>query len=473
MDARYSVSSIARQSSSDTNMAEFIVPGLKQHNSSFVLENVLLATNFDFGYKLMPFDIDCPGENMNKAGIEKVNIYGGSLCMMMSELALARGMAPDVLHNEYLVHTRSMIPLYEDVVTMAVNAASPLLSDTDKGQIGLLIFGTEGGPDYCKPASTHIHQALGLPSNVRNFEIKCACYTGMAALDYALNWIASGLHHGRKALVIASDFSRKHFGEREEYALGGAAAAVLVSDAPKVIGFDLGQTGIWTSNLYDFYRPDARREISDGALSLLAYLDALEGAYADYVTVTGASFSLEERFRYLIYHMPFPGMALRAHLTLLDSEGEKNRVEALDDFDKKVRPSLHYASQVGSNYGASNFIALCGLIDANRDKICSGDRIGFFSYGSGCIGQFSSGIVLPEAVETVASMKIQEELDARHRISVSEYETLEAIRDETAGVEEFSPPLDIPADCYNAHYRDKKKLILKKISQFQRFYEWS
>jgi 3-hydroxy-3-methylglutaryl CoA synthase len=153
--------------------------------------------------------------------------------------------------------------------------------------------------------------------------------------------------------------------------------------------------------------------------------------------------------------------------------GSKSREEATADFDERVRPSLRYATRVGSNYSASNFIGLCGLIDGARERIRAGDRIGLFPYGSGAIGQFYSGLVLPEAMETVAAMRIDEAMEARRRLSVTEYELLEKMRDEAAEADEFAPPLDIPQGWYDAHYRGKRRLILKGISQFKRQYEWS
>jgi 3-hydroxy-3-methylglutaryl CoA synthase len=410
---------------------------------------------------------------MKPVGIEKLNIYGCSLCLVLSELAAARGKDPNVLERDYLIRVRSLNPLYEDVVTMAANAAAPLLSTEDREQIGLLIFATESGMDFSKPVSTNVHEALGLPPNVRNFELKHACYGGVAALECALNWIGSGAHRGKKALILAADFSRKHLNQQTEFILGGAAAALLVSDTPRVIAYEPMKTGFWTSNVYDFFRPNAVDELIDNELSLFSYLEALDGAYQHYVANTGTTLDLADHFQYLVYHMPFPGMAFQAHRSLCNRERPRQRTELLASFNEKVRPSLRYAAQVGSTYSASNFVGLCGLIDDDRDRLRPGDRIGFFAYGSGAIGQFYSGLIMPEAVETIEAMTINEAFQERRRVTPDEYETLERLREEAAVAAEFSPPLDFPKGWYDEHYRGKRRLVLKRVSGFRREYQWS
>ncbi len=88
---------------------------------------------------------------MGKVGIEKINIYGASLCLAQKDLAIARGKDPDVVLKDYLIDTRSLNVPFEDTVTMGANAALPMLTEEDKEQIGMLIVGTEGSVDFGKP----------------------------------------------------------------------------------------------------------------------------------------------------------------------------------------------------------------------------------------------------------------------------------------------------------------------------------
>ncbi|OHD53394.1 MAG: hypothetical protein A2014_10185 [Spirochaetes bacterium GWF1_49_6] len=407
---------------------------------------------------------------MKKVGIEKINIYGCSLCMDQIDLAKARNRDPERVVADFLIDTRSLNPPYEDTVTMGANAALPMLSEDDKKDIGMLIVGTEGSVDFGKPISTNIHAALGLPPNVRNYETKHACYSGVAALDTAINWIASGLNHGKKALVIAADFSRKHFHKDHEFVLGGTAAAILVSENPKVLEYEIMKRGSWTTNVYDTFRPSAHAEVGNNEVSLYSYQDALEGAYADYIEKAGETVDFDKYFKQNIYHMPFPGMAFHGHRVLCKIADIRKKSEIEAHFNIKTLPSLRYARRVGSTYGASNFVGLCGIIKS-CDDLKAGERIGFFSYGSGCMGEYYSGLVLPEARKIVDSMKIDEAFDNRRKVSVAEYERIETLREGYIENPDFTPDFSVADNWYDKHYAGSGKLVLKQVKDFFRTYE--
>ena len=409
---------------------------------------------------------------MKKIGIEKINIYGSSLFMEQVDLAKARGKDPEQVVKDYLINTRSLNPPYEDTVTMGANAARKIIDDIDKGEIGMLIVGTEGSVDYGKPISTNIHRALELNPNVRNYETKHACYSGVAALDTAINWIASGLSKGKKALVIATDFSRQHFGKPHEFVLGGSAAAMIISDSPKILEYEIDKKGTWTTDVYDTFRPTARHESGNNEISLYSYMDAIEGAFENYKKNAGEEINYDSYFKYNIYHMPFPGMAFQAHRIMLNLARSRKIAEIRESFQEKVFPSLRYAMRVGSTYGAGNFVALCGLIKS-VDTLSPDDRIGFFAYGSGCIGEFYSGHILPDARKFIDSLKIDEELDSRRKVSVEEYEMIEKIRETYIDNPNFKPDLSILDNWFDKHYSKNRLLYLKEVKNFERIYEWS
>jgi len=409
---------------------------------------------------------------MKKVGIEKINIYGSSLCLSQTLLAEARDRDPERVLNDFHIETRSLNPPYEDTVTMGANAAKAMLTEEDIAQIGMIIVGTEGSVDFGKPISTNIHEALGLPANVRSYETKHACYSGVAALDAAVNWIAADLNRGKKALVIAADFSRKHFNKDHEFVLGGSAAAILVSDTPKVIEFELEKKGSWSTNVYDTFRPSAHAEMGNNEVSLYSYQDAVEGAYQNYLDNLGEEIDFDKYFTNNIYHMPFPGMAFLGHRVVCKMSGMRKKSEITAHFNDKVLPSLRYAKRVGSTYGASNFVGLCGVIKSN-DQLKAGDRIGFFSYGSGCMGEFYSGIVLPEARAWIDSMNIDKALDARKEVTVAEYEAIENQRESYIENPDFIPDFSIADNWYEKHYAGKGLLVLKEVKDYYRTYEWS
>lgn len=401
-----------------------------------------------------------------------MNIYGCSLKLSLGDLAEARGRERTAFLDAYMIRERSLNPLFEDAVTMAANAAAPLLTDDMREQIGLIIFGTESANDLSRPASTHIIEAFGLPNSIKNFEIKHACYSGTAALGCALDWIRSGSHRGKKALVLASDFSRFPLDKPAEAIFGGCAAAVIVSDSPAIIEYEAETSGVWSGGAYDTFRPDGRLEIINEELSLFSYLEALHESYREYAAQAGQP-DFSRHFNHQVYHMPFPAMALRAHRSLCNSFMPGSRDEISTSFHNRVLPSLSFASRVGSTYGASNFIGLCGLLSQDKERIKAGDRVGFFSYGSGAIGQFYSGILLESAAEAVTAMKIEQAIEERISVTVSDYERLESMRDQAVGAPDYLPPLDLPAGLFEEKYAGKVKLYLKQICGHRRVYEWS
>ncbi len=409
---------------------------------------------------------------MNKVGIEKINLYGTSMYLDQRALAIARNKDPDTVVSDFLINVRSLNPPWEDTVTMGANAAKPMLTEEEKEQIGMLIVGTEGSVDFGKPISTNIHGALGLPASVRNYETKHACYSGVAALDTAVNWVASGLNKGKKALVIATDFSRKHFNLKEEFVMGGVGAAMLVSDNPKVIEFETEKKGTWTTDIYDTFRPSATAEMGNNEVSLFTYMDALEGSYNDYLAQLGAPIDFDTYFDYYIYHTPFAGMAFQAHRTLCNIARPRKKSEVKESFEKKVFPALRYARQIGSTYGASNFVGLCSVL-TDENPPSPGQRLGMYAYGSGAIGEYYSVIVRPEAVETVRAMDIDAEFAKRREVTVEEYEMVENIRETYIENPNIVPDFSILDNWYDKFYSGKGYLVLKEVKDFYRTYEWS
>ena len=167
-------------------------------------------------------------------GIERIAAYPCTLSLDMRTLAEARDHDPNHPIGELWVTSRSLNPVWEDPVTMAVNAALQVVSPADRDDIELVIVGTESSMDFGKPMSTYVQRFCGITPNCRNFETKHACYGGTSGLMMAAHWVASGAAPGKKALVVTSDQSRMHLGQPWEYVLGAAATAMLVSASPDV-----------------------------------------------------------------------------------------------------------------------------------------------------------------------------------------------------------------------------------------------
>src|SRR5688500_8270691 len=94
-------------------------------------------------------------------GIDDLNVYWSSLAVESQAIALARGVTSSDVDRFGLVR-RTLTPNFEDPVTLAANAARPLVDDYGKNAFNLLIVATESSIDDAKPLSAYVHKYLGL-----------------------------------------------------------------------------------------------------------------------------------------------------------------------------------------------------------------------------------------------------------------------------------------------------------------------
>jgi hydroxymethylglutaryl-CoA synthase len=406
-----------------------------------------------------------------RVGIEKIDFYAGWLVTDAVELARAQGRNPEYLAREIMVDKRAVIPIYEDAVTLAVNAAKRLLSQEKRQDIDLAIVATESGVDFGKPISTWVHRFCELQANCRNFEVKHACYGATAALKIALSLVSSAKGRGQKVLIISTDLTRPNLADGLAYIGGGCAVAMLVSANPQILEVDPEEAGYWTYEIPDTFRPTAREEIGDNQGSLYSYLDALDGAYEHFERVAQLSIS-GDYFKKHIYHTPFPGMALQAHRSLLGRIGIVDDTAVRVDFDTKVVEGLNFAKRIGTAYGASNFVSLLGLLHFARD-LEAGDRVSVFAYGSGCQAEFYSSRIGPCAIPFVRSLEIDRYLDQRLPLSVDQFEQNENTRARYIDCPNYEPLRDGIDEAYEQFYQGKGWLVLKRVKDFRREYAWS
>ncbi|AGA23989.1 polyketide biosynthesis 3-hydroxy-3-methylglutaryl-ACP synthase PksG [Bacillus subtilis subsp. subtilis] len=418
---------------------------------------------------------------MVSAGIEAMNVFGGTAYLDVMELAKYRHL--DTARFENLLMKEKAVALpYEDPVTFGVNAAKPIidaLSEAEKDRIELLITCSESGIDFGKSLSTYIHEYLGLNRNCRLFEVKQACYSGTAGFQMAVNFILSQTSPGAKALVIASDISRFLIAEGgdalsedwsyAEPSAGAGAVAVLVGENPEVFQIDPGANGYYGYEVMDTCRPIPDSEAGDSDLSLMSYLDCCEQTFLEYQKrVPGANY--QDTFQYLAYHTPFGGMVKGAHRTMMRKVAKVKTSGIEPDFLTRVKPGLNYCQRVGNIMGAALFLALASTIDQGRFD--TPKRIGCFSYGSGCCSEFYSGITTPQGQERQRTFGIEKHLDHRYQLSMEEYELLfkgsGMVRFGTRNVKldfEMIPGI-------MQFTQEKPRLFLEEISEFHRKYRW-
>jgi hydroxymethylglutaryl-CoA synthase len=287
----------------------------------------------------------------------------------------------------------------------------------------------------------------------------------------ALTWLASGLAGDRKALVVSSDLSLLALGEPWEPVLGAGAAAVLLSKQPRLLAYELGCNGVYAHEVSDVIRPTPRVETGNSEESLYSYLEAVDATYDDYERRIG-DVDFDRHFAANVYHTPFGGMAYRAHRALLHRRQSLSADATWQHFERKALASLRYTRRTGGTYGASTFVALLGLL-AGMPQLAAGDRIGIFAYGSGSCAEFYSGLLLPEAQATATAAGLPDLLDARRRLSVSEYETWERERDAAIGVPDYEPNFRSADGWFRQAYQGHGRLILRRVAGYYRFYEWS
>ncbi len=408
--------------------------------------------------------------NSPPVGIDDINLYGSTLAVDATDIAAARGTPLADIRRLRLVR-RSLAPSFEDPVTLAVNAAKPIVESGEAGDFELLLVATESGIDYGKPLSSYVHRYLGLGAHCRNVEMKHACYAGTAALQLAASWVRTNAGAAKKALVIMTDMARRIFANPAEPAEGAGAVAISVSIEPRVLSLEL-ESGYVSREVYDVTRPTPKLERANAGLSLGAYLDLLEIAAEEYRRRHGVV-SLEEHFASIVYHTPLVPLVENAHRILIESEREEATADEIaESFERLVKPSLGYCQEVGNIYGGSLYAALAGRVDSDP-PIAPGSRIGLYSYGSGSCAELFSGIVGAQARETVGAHRIGERLKARRKASFAEYETLVVETERSLTQPEYTPDLGYPPGLYDAAYRGEDLLVLESVRDYYRQYVFS
>jgi polyketide biosynthesis 3-hydroxy-3-methylglutaryl-CoA synthase-like enzyme PksG len=409
-----------------------------------------------------------------RVGIEAINFYGGSAFLNVRGLFEARNL--DLRRfNNLMIHRKSVALPCEDPVSFGVNAAKPLLdqlSEEERNRIELLVTATESGLDFGKSLSTYLHDYLGLSRSCRLFEVKHACYAGTAALQTAVNFVAGQSSPGAKTLVVATDIAKAAIkGSYVEPSQGAGAVALLVSDRPDILEIDFGANGYYSYEVMDSCRPTPEIETGDSDLSLVAYLDCLEHSFNAYARrVEGADFV--STFDYMAFHTPFPGMVKGAHRMMMRKLKSSPPAVSDADFERRVTPSLAYCVEIGNIYSATLYLALCGLLDTA--DLPAAKRVALYSYGSGCCSEFFSGIIGPQSKTKMFALQKRNSLNRRYELSVQEYDRLLDL-----GLEWMFGTKDKEADTssyqeiYDRSIAGRGLLVLKKVANYHREYQWS
>ncbi|MHA7841255.1 MAG: hydroxymethylglutaryl-CoA synthase [Gammaproteobacteria bacterium] len=352
---------------------------------------------------------------MTTVGIDRLYFYTPPYSLPLTTLAEGRGEPTDKYTKGLGQITMGIPSPDEDVVTLAVNAALPLVNSNDVNKVDTLLFATESGVDQSKAAGTYLQSLLNLPSRMRVVELKQACYSATAALQMALAYVRQYPH--KQVMVVASDIARYGFNTPGESSQGSGAIAMLVKADPDLLAIEPG-SGLHTDDVMDFWRPNYRDEaLVDGRHSTKCYLNSLEKTWQHYHEVTARAFHQHD---YFCYHVPVPKLVEKAHKHLMRINDQGSHYSS-DIFQQQVGASLAYCVLAGNCYSASLYVALLSLL-ANTNDDLSNKRIGLYSYGSGSVAEYFSAMVLPQYKQYIKKSLYDELLDNRTVLNYKEYQ---------------------------------------------------
>jgi len=366
---------------------------------------------------------------MSDVGVTDISIYVPIYYLTHEDLAEARGIPKEKFHLGLGNYKMSIIPNWEDSVTMAANAAYQLLNKTgtDPDEIRQMVVSTESGVDYSKPVASYVQELLKIGTRCRIYEIKHACYGGTAGLINSIDRIARNTRYQEKALVIMTDIAHYGFENSGEPTQGAGAVAMLVEKDPLLFTIDTTQNGIYSKSVFDFWRPSGHNvPIVNGHYSIECYLNALEASAIDLRrNLNFGEAKLADILDYVVYHMPFCNMSKKAHRHLIEVEYkdfDKERRDKLfqETFDHMVAPGLFGVREVGNIYTGSVYMGLVSLLETEREKV-EGKKIGIFSYGSGCGAEFLICHMKENTRTLIDSINFKKQLHRRKKISIEHY----------------------------------------------------
>ncbi len=353
---------------------------------------------------------------MKSVGIDALSFYAPAYALDLHVLAEVRGVAKEKFSAGLGQEVMAVAPPDEDAVTLGASAALPLIEAGGTDGIELLIFATETGVDQSKAASLFVHGLLDLPENCRTIEMKEACYAATAGLQLASDWVAR--HPGKRALIIGSDIARYELRSPGEPTQGAGAVAMLVSENPRLLALD-PEAGYHAEDVMDFWRPNYRGEaLVDGQYSTRVYLSTLLSAWDRYAAQSGRSL---DAFAHNCFHLPFTRMADKALQRLW--KHALRRDPTADELARRLGSSQAYNRLTGNTYTASLYEGLCALLD-HAPASLAGSRVGLFSYGSGCMAEFFSGVVQPGFERHVRAAAHRDMLAGRTMLEYQQYEDM-------------------------------------------------
>lgn len=385
-------------------------------------------------------------------GIDKIGFATSKYKLNMDDLAQSRQIDPNKYKEGLILNAISISPITEDIVTLGATAAREFLTEDDCQAIDMVIVATESGIDQSKAAAVYLHHLLGIQPFARSIEMKEACYSATAALDYAK------LHIQRnpksKVLVVASDIAKYGIESAGEPTQGAGSIAMLITNEPRIAIIN-DEIVAQTRDIMDFWRPNySTTPYVNGIYSTKQYLDMLTSTWTEFQKRYDATLS---DFSAFCFHLPFPKLAVKGLKKILKKEVS---TEVTDRIQENFQHSIKYSQEIGNIYTASLFLGLLSLLE-NSPSLKANDKIALFSYGSGAVSEIFS-ISLVEGYEQYLSTNRFKKLEERVTLSVNDYERIffeEAKLDEN-GNADFKEYLT--NTFYLSSIREHQRIYLEK-----------
>ncbi|VUT23694.1 MAG: hypothetical protein MOIL_00104 [Candidatus Methanolliviera sp. GoM_oil] len=419
-------------------------------------------------------------------GIDDLAICVPKRYIDTGDLADLRGVPREKFTDGIGIRKMGIFTEDEDVITVASDAILDLINknNLDARDIGRLYAATESSIDESKPLVCFIikklEENLGVEFNhVQGLENKFACLGGSYSLFDTCNWVLSKMNKDKVGIVVCADEAKYDLNSSGEPTQGAGAVAMLIKESPRLLNLDFTNTGVFTQDSYDFYRPFGKSTpIVNGELSTFSYLYAMRVAFDRYVkSVRKNALSREKEeedryvltdiFDYLVFHTPYPKITKHALAFLLRHElrgtdrwerickeigdepiymdgktlesvfSDKKTMagdylsrkklfgseEFKNIYERKVLPSQWAISEIGNTYTASIFISLASMLTLEEEKanLEEGKRIGFGAYGSGSGSLVFSGALSHDYKPVVKGIRLREKLNTREKLLIEEY----------------------------------------------------
>lgn len=279
-------------------------------------------------------------------------------------------------------------------------------------------------------------------------------------------------------------------------------------NAPLVL--DRGLRSSCMRHAYDFYKPDLRSEypVVDGKLSIQCYLSALDTCYERYTEKAKKknkeTISLKS-FDAMLFHSPycklvqksFARLALVDFLNLPKEEASQKYPElssfqnvkleetyfdrdvekafltvSKGDFEKKTKPTLFIANQVGNMYTPSVYSGLVSLLISKPIEALAGNKVGVFSYGSGLASSIYSLSISDDVSRDSELRKIitnleyvKTQLEAREQLSPEEYTRILDVREKNCHAAPYEPKESVENMFPGTYYLTKVDELNRRTYQ--------